>query len=207
MFESSITNFTHVVQEHRTWGYMLLFFGMVLEGEVFLIISAMLARLGAFDFAEVISVAFAGVMVGDVFWYWVGMILARFDGRIKIIAFAERTVHLFFPNFQRKPFFSILLSKFIYGINHATLVFSGATRLKFSLFFHAELLSSMVWVAIYAVAGYLFGNAAIAVTRKASHFALLAVVFVVGFMLLEKWLTNYYEQHEVRERENENRNA
>lgn len=207
MFEHSITYFTHIVQEHRTWGYLLLFLGMVLEGEVFLIASAMLARIGAFDFAEVISIAFAGVMIGDVFWYWVGILLARFNGRFRVVHTAEKTVLLFLPSFHRKPFLSILLSKFIYGINHATLIFSGATRLKFSLFFQAELLSSTVWVAIYAIAGYLFGNAAVAVTRKASHFALLAVVFVVGFMLLERWLSNYYGKYEAKELEIEDHHA
>ena len=199
MFEQSINAFIPFVQDHKTWGYVLLFLGMVLEGEVFLIVSAMLARIHAFDFAEVVTIAFAGVMVGDVFWYWVGVLLSKFNGRIKITHAAERTVKMVFPNFQKRPFLSILISKFIYGVNHATLVFSGVTRLDFKLFINAELLASVVWVAIYSIAGYLFGNAAIAVTQKATRFALLALVFVIGFILLERWLSNYYERQERKE--------
>lgn len=199
MFEQSINAFIPFVQDHKTWGYVLLFLGMVLEGEVFLIVSAMLARIHAFDFAEVVTIAFAGVMVGDVFWYWLGILFSKFNGRIKITKAAEHTVKMVFPNFQKRPFLSILISKFIYGVNHATLVFSGVTRLDFKLFFNAELLASVVWVAIYSIAGYLFGNAAIAVTQKATRFALLALVFVVGFILFERWLSNYYERQERKE--------
>lgn len=201
MFEQSVNSFIPFVQDHRTWGYVLLFLGMVLEGEVFLIVAGMLARLKAFDFAEVVWVALAGVIVGDVLWYGIGVLLSRFDGRISITKTAEKTVYMVFPKFLKKPFLSILLSKFIYGVNHATLVFSGMVKLNFRVFFQAEVLASFVWVAIYAVAGYMFGHAAIAVTHKAARFALLALAFVVGFILLERWMSFYYERQESKRNE------
>lgn len=207
MFDQSVNAFIPFVQDHRTWGYVLLFFGMVLEGEVFLILSAMLARLGAFSFGEVLWVALAGVMVGDVFWYGVGIVLARLDGRVPLAKTAERSVLMFFPNFRKKPFFSILFSKFIYGVNHAALVFSGIIRLDFALFLRAEFIASFVWVAIYGAAGYMFGHAALAVTHKVTRFALLALAFVVGFILLERWITNYYARQEAKRIERENRNS
>lgn len=207
MFGQSINTFIPFVQDHRTWGYVLLFLGMVLEGEVFLIVSGMLARLGAFSFGEVLWVALAGVMVGDVFWYGVGVVLSRFDGRVPLTKAAERSVLMFFPNFRTKPFFSILFSKFIYGVNHAALVFSGVLRLDFPLFLRAEFLASFVWVAIYGVAGYMFGHAALAVTNKVTRFALLALAFMVGFILLERWITNYYARQEAKRIKRENCNS
>lgn len=208
MFEQSINAFIPLVYEHRFWGYAFLFLGMVLEGEVFLVVSAMLARLGAFDFGEVLAVAFVGVMVGDVFWYGVGIVMTRVEqGRFSLAKTAEKTVLMFFPQFHQKPFFSIFFSKFIYGVNHAALVFSGIVRLKFSIFMKAEFVASLFWVAIYAVAGYLFGYAAVAVTKKAGLFALLAFIFVLGFVLLERWLGNYVRKQEAMEDKNENNNA
>jgi membrane protein DedA with SNARE-associated domain len=207
MFAQSITHFIPLVYEHRFWGYVVLFLGMVLEGEIFLVVSAMLARAHAFDFGEVLWVSFAGIMVGDVFWYGVGIVLSRYHGRFSLAKTAEKTVLMFFPNFNRKPFFSIFFSKFIYGVNHAALVFSGIVRLKFSLFMKAEFIASFFWVAIYAVAGYMFGEAALAVTHEVSRLALLAVVFVVGFVLLERWIGKYVEQQEIKKYKDEDSNS
>lgn len=206
MLEHSINAFIPFVYDHRSWGYVLLFLGMVLEGEVFLVVSAMLARLHAFDFGEVLWVAFAGVMVGDIFWYAVGIILSRIDhGHFSLAKTAEKTVLIFFPRFRKKPFVSIFFSKFIYGVNHAALVFSGIIRLDFSLFMQAELVASFFWVAIYSVAGYMFGHAALAVTHQVTRFTLLALLFVVGFVLLERWLGNYVRQQEIKIHKDESR--
>lgn len=206
MFEQSINSFVPFVYDHRAWGYVILFLGMVLEGEVFLVVSAMLARLNAFDFGEVVLVSFAGVMLGDMLWYWIGIILSRYNGRYSLAKTAERTVLRIFPQFQKKPFISIFFAKFIYGINHASLVFSGIVRLDFSLFMKAELVASFFWVAIYSVAGYLFGHAALAVTHRVTRFALLGFVFVLGFVLLERWLGGYIRQQGSRNN-NEDSNA
>ena len=116
MFQQSISAFIPFVYDHRAWGYVILFLGMILEGEVFLIVSAMLGRLHAFDFGEVLWVSFAGILVGDIFWYEVGVILSRFKGRFSLAKTAEKTVLMFFPQFNKRPFPSIFFSKFIYGV-------------------------------------------------------------------------------------------
>lgn len=206
MFAPSINAFVLFVQDHRFWGYVLLFVGMVLEGEVFLIVSAMLARIHAFEFGDVLWVSFLGIMVGDVLWYAVGILISRLDENSFLPNTATKTVLMFFPNFRRKPFLSILFSKFIYGVNHAALVFSGMIRLRFSLFMQAELIASFVWVAIYAVAGYMFGYAALAVTHQIERFALLALAFVVGFVMLERWVRIYVENQRLK-KHNEDHNA
>ncbi len=197
MFESSIYTFIHFVQDHRFWGYTILFFAMVVEGEVFLIAAGMLARLKALDFGDVLWVSFSGVMLGDVLWYGLGF----FSSRFKILSFftrtTEKSVTSLLPHFRENPFNSILLSKFIYGANHATLVLSGILRVKLSLFLKAELIASFVWVAIFSVAGFMFGTAALAFTHKAAQFALVAFLFAIGFIFIQRWISNEYEQKKL----------
>ncbi|MEK7568539.1 MAG: VTT domain-containing protein [Patescibacteria group bacterium] len=196
MLEQSIDFFIPLVQDHRFLAYGALFVAMLIEGEAFLIIAGMLASLRALDFGDVLWVAFVGVLLGDAFWYVFGMFIARMEKLAYIARFAEKSVFYFLPRFREKPFLSIFLSKFIYGVNHAVLVLSGVLRISFPLFMKAEAIASFAWVAIYAVAGYMFGHAAVVFTRKASHFVLLIVVFVVGFILLQKLITSYYERLE-----------
>lgn len=204
MLEQSIDVFIQLVQDHRFWGYTILFVAMIVEGEVFLIIAGMLARLGAFDFGDVLWISFTGVMLGDVFWYALGMFFSR-HGKISYFArAAEKSVLFLLPNFRKKPFRSIFLSKFIYGANHATLVLSGVMRVKFLLFMRAESVASFVWVAIFAVVGFMFGQVALSVTHKISQFALIALVFVIGFILIQRYASKIYEQKEQEESEDSN---
>lgn len=199
MFEQSIYTFIPFVHDHRFLGYVILFFAMVVEGEVFLIVSGMLARLHALDFGDVLWVAFLGVTLGDTSWYGLGMLASRYKTFAFLARTAEKTVLLLLPRFRQKPFHSIFLSKFIYGANHATLLVSGIMRVKFPLFIKAEMMASSIWISLYAVAGYMFGFVALGITKKISHFILLAALFVVGFILLQRWASKYYEQREREE--------
>lgn len=193
MHEQSIFIFTHFVQDHRVWGYVILFFAMIIEGEVFLIVAGMLARLRALDLGDILWVSFVGVMIGDALWYGFGILAARSPKLARLVQYAEKSVHAFLPRFREQPFRSILLSKFIYGANHATLILSGIMRVKFPVFVRAEAFASFAWVAIYSVAGYMFGYAALAVTHKAVRFILITAIFVVGFIFIQRWASKYYE--------------
>lgn len=203
MLERSIDFFIPLIQGHYFWAYGALFLAMLIEGEVFLIVAGTLASLHALDFGDVLWVAFVGVLLGDAFWYVFGMFIAWTEKLAFLSRWAEKSVLIFLPRFREKPFLSIFLSKFIYGVNHAVLVLSGILRVPFSLFMKAEAVASFVWVATYAVAGYMFGHAAVVFTRKASYFALLIVVFVVAFILLQKLATSYYDRNKQQEFEDD----
>ncbi len=186
------------VEAHRYAGYFLLFIAMVLEGEVFLILAAMIAHLGAFDIGDVFWISIVGVILGNMLWYYLGHKLSSKDFAKNIIIKAEKIVMYFLPRFREEPFKSIFFSKFIYGANRATVVVSGVLRVKFALFMKAEVPASIVWVALYTTVGYFFGYVAIQATHKAGYFALLILVFVLVFVLLKKVFANYYVRREYK---------
>ncbi len=204
MLEQSIDFFVLFVQDHRFWGYMILFIAMVFEGEMFLIAAGMLASVDAFDWKDVLWISFTGVVIGNVIWYNLGAKLK--DARLtrRILKRAERIMVFFLPEFRVSPFKSIFFSKFIYGANRATVIMSGVLHIPFRLFFKAEFLASIVWVALYFVIGYFFGYAAVSTTHKIGELALMALIFVVAFILIQKLITRQYERHERKKHENNN---
>ncbi len=179
---------------HRNIGYVLLFFMMVLEGEVFLIIAATLVHLKAFDIGDVFFISLGGVIIGNALWYYLGIIIGTRGFAKKIVNHAERTILYFLPHFRERPFLSIFISKFIYGINHAVVIMAGVFKIDFIFFLKAESLASVVWVILQMFVGYFFGYAAIKITNKVSYFALIIGVFVVAFILLQKFSINLYER-------------
>lgn len=187
------------VEAHRYTGYLLLFIAMLVEGEAILIIAGMLAHLGAFDIGDVFWIAFLGVFLGNLIWYYVAFKLSDKNYMLRIVSRAEKVVLHFLPQFRERPFKSIFFSKFIYGANRATVIVSGFFRVKFSIFFQAESLASIVWVLLYGTVGYFFGYIAIQMTHKAAYFALLILVFVVGFILLRRYVASYYARRKEKE--------
>lgn len=204
MLEQSIDVFIQLVQNHRFWGYAILFIAMIFEGEVFLIVAGILATLEAFDIGDVLWISFVGVILGNSSWYYLGTKLKDAGLSKRMIRWAERAITFFLPRFRERPFKSIFFSKFIYGANRATVIMSGVLHIPFKLFFKAEFLASILWVTLYVSVGYFFGFAAINITHNASRFALIAVIFVVAFILIQRLIAGHYERIEHKKLEKDN---
>ncbi len=200
----TIENFVSFVEMHRYAGYFILFLAMVLEGETILIIAGMLASMKAFDIGDVLWISLSGVILGNMLWYYLGHKISHKSFAKNIILRAEKAVNYFLPHFHQKPFKSIFFSKFIYGVNRATVFMSGVFKIKFRLFMEAEVLASIVWVLLYAAVGYFLGYAAIEMTKNVALLALLTVLFVVGYILLKKIFAHYYVRREHKKEKNSN---
>lgn len=186
---------------HIATAYTALFFAMVVEGETFLIVSGVLSHIGALNFWYVILISFVGVMIGDVLWYSLGLLLRnkKLPKFVEtMIGAAEQVVDKLLPHFRTKPIISLILAKFIYGTNHATLILAGIMRMDFWLFIKAELLASVIWVPTFASLGYFFGYAAIQFTHRASIFLLLVLFFIVAFLSIQRYVSFYYENRDEK---------
>lgn len=187
------------VEAHRYTGYFFLFLAMLLEGEAFLIIAGMLAHLKAFDIGDVFWIAFLGIFIANLTWYYVASNLRDKEYIRGVATRAEKVVLHFLPQFRERPFKSIFFSKFIYGANRATVIVSGFLRVRFLTFLEAESIASVVWVLLYGTIGYFFGYLAIQMTHKAAYFALLILAFVIGYILLRRYFIRYYERRKEKE--------
>jgi membrane protein DedA with SNARE-associated domain len=202
----TIGNIISFVEIHRYTGYLILFIAMVFEGETVLILAGMLASLKAFDVGDVFWIAFFGIVIGNMFWYSVGLKLGHRNFAKNLVLRAKGIIKYFLPRFHERPFKSIFFSKFIYGTNRATVLMSGVFKIDFPLFMKAEVLASILWVFLYEAIGYFFGSAAIWVTHRANRFALIALLFVLLFILSQRLLLHRYEKRQLEENQN-NRNS
>ena len=182
----TIKALTHFVQNYEVLAYFVIFFGMVLEGELVVIFSGILVHLGALPMIPVLGLAYAGCAVKSISWYYMGVKFASLFSKNKFFSYMEKRIHYFLPYFKKKPFWSVFLSKFIYGINHLTLIFSGYTKINFKTYFKAELYSSVIWLIGVFSLGYFFSYAALGVSKDIRKFTIIILLFILGFILLEK---------------------
>ena len=195
----SLNLFISTVEAHRQWGYLLLCAAMIFEGELFLTAAGMLARIKAFVFFDSFFFALSGVLLGDMLWYWVGKELqSRFpDHRISV--YVIRRVKKYLPDIERNPFHAIFLSKFLYGLNHSTLVVLGFLKVPFGHFMRIQCCASFIWSLIFFTIGYVFGSVAIAITHRLRHFMLLAfcsLIVVAGLVyLVDRFIEKVEQKH------------
>jgi|SRR3989344_532984 len=192
MITNNLAAIVSFVAAHKVATLFVLFGAMVIEGESFLIISGVLIQLGALPLWEVVLIALSGVLVGDLLWYGLGVFLRNSVWASRYIRIAESIVARLLPQFREKPFISLVLAKYIYGTNHATLILSGVIGMDFWLFAKAEVVATVIWVSIYLAVGYIFGTAALLISQRVSVFLLIVVALIIGLIALQRYLTDYF---------------
>jgi len=175
----SLSLITSFVEAHRYWGYGLIFFAMIFEGELFLVVTGMMARIQAFDFYDIFFFALSGVLSGDMLWYWTGRFLNFRYPDHRITAFVIHRVKKYLPTIDKNPFHVIFLSKFIYGLNHSTIVMLGLLKTPFGHFMRIQALASFIWSVLFLTVGYIFGSVAIIYTQRLQHFLLIALLSLI----------------------------
>ena len=178
--------FTDFVFDHRYLGYALLFAAMMIEGELFLTAAGMLARFHAFDFSDAFLFAFLGALAGDILWYGMGRYLQKHHSRNRYLIYATNKVRMILPGIEKNPYHVVFISKFLYGLNHSTILVLGYLNIGFKHFLQVQLLTSLVWSIIFLTIGYLFGEAALSFTHRLDKLVVLAILFFIALLIAER---------------------
>ena len=169
------------------YGYLLLFAGVAIEADGFLIAGAFLAARGYFDIRLVLALSAIASTLANQFWFR----LARLRGQ----AFFERRVQTdrrfqrISGWMQRRDSALIFLSRFLYGFRVAIPAAYGATGMSAARFTWLDALSSCVWSAIVGFAGFALGDTLRLIlddVRKYEWLVLLAIALVVGIVFVRR---------------------
>ena len=187
---------TLLVEHHQVLAYILIFFGLIFEGEIFLISTGILAHLGALDIRFVIIFVFCGAFVKTLLGYYVGTLVHKKWHDVRFLKHIEKRVDNIMPRFKEKPFWSIFISKFIMGFNHIIIVFAGYSKIDYKKYLKAEISSTVIWAPLLLFLGYFFSYTALHVSREIWKFSLIILIFVIGYVLFDKLVGWFYELFE-----------
>lgn len=171
---------------HVLLSYCVLFFFIFLEGEIALIIGGIFVHLGILSLWVTILLTIIAAFLKMFAGYGFGAYLGRKYPNSKFFKYIERKILYFLPHFREKPFWSIVLSKFIYGVNNAALLFSGYVHADFKIYMKAEMLSSFIWLGAMLGLGLFFSSTALSISSSFHHFSLVLIGFILGFIVLHK---------------------
>ena len=125
-----------------------------------LLAAGALAGLGRLNFAVCLFLAMLASVVADVFWYELG----RQKG-VKVVQWLckislepDSCVRRTEGVFERLGAKSLLIAKFVPGLNAVATPLAGIFRMKVGKFLLYDALGAMAWAGTYLLCGFLFSN-------------------------------------------------
>ncbi|MDF2691406.1 MAG: hypothetical protein K0S29_1261 [Gammaproteobacteria bacterium] len=186
------------------YGYWLMAFGALIEGETFLIAGGIAAQKGIFHLWGLIALAVVGSTIHDCFFFLLGRYAGTGLFKRKPILYERSKAIL--DLFDRYGVGLVIALRFIYGLRTVIPTVLGVTHISFKKFFLFDLIGGLLWSVTFIVGGYLFGVTLEALIGDFSEYGyLLGILLVAGFAttvlgFLSAWLYRRF----IRKRERKN---
>ena len=176
-----------------SYGLWIVFFGMIVEGTIMIIISGILCYMGLLPIDSTLIVALLGAISGDHMWYFIGR---KFSNTLftKFPSLRKKSEKLT-PSINKKGALLAFGSRFVYAgaiLLPLTLGAYNFSHKKFTIF---DTLGVMLWSILGLSLGYFLGTSAESLFGKISkieHFASLVIIIVLFIWSIKYYFTNKY---------------
>jgi membrane protein DedA with SNARE-associated domain len=157
----------------QNYGYPAVFVGTFLEGETILVLGGFAAHRGYLSLPGVVTAAFAGSLLGDQLFFFLG----RFQGRRLLKRLPSwgpkiKRAHAFLETY---PTLSILTFRFLYGLRTVVPFAIGSSKVSALRFGVLNVCGAAVWSVAIGLGGYYFGRALELLIEDVKRYELLAM--------------------------------
>lgn len=140
----------------KEYGYVVLFFWSILEGEMGLIMAGTLSHTGDMNVPMAIFIAGLGGFAGDQIYFYIGrfsksLIHEKLHKQRRKFALASLLLHKYgWP--------IIFIQRYMYGLRTVIPMMIGISKYSGKKYAFINLISAWVWAAMTIVPAYLFGE-------------------------------------------------
>lgn len=166
-----------------SYGYATVFLGGIFEGEAVLILGGLAARGGLLKPSLVFFFAFAGALLGDGAWFFIG----RYKGKTVIEKWPKLKSLMLKPqkHINRKAVFLSFALRFLYGFRTVVPLSLGMSTIKTSSFLFFNMIGSILWVLVVGSLGYFFGDVLEIFLGKLRHHEFKIIIFTfIGVIMV-----------------------
>ena len=174
----------NIITTYGAWTYGLLFFVIFMEtgfvvtpflpGDSLLFAAGAFAAKGSLNVWLVIVLTMVAAIIGDTVNYWIGLSMGNRAYNVKWIKkeYLDRT-HAFFEKHGGK---TIFLARFVPIVRTFAPFVAGMGRMSYSYFFSYNVFGGIVWVLLFTLLGFFFGN--LDFVKKNFELVILAIIFI-----------------------------
>ena len=172
-----------VIAQYGVWTYALLFFVIFMEtgfvvtpflpGDSLLFAAGAFAALGSLDLRLLLGLLATAAFLGDTANYWIGHYLGDRAYKIRWIKkeYLEKT-HAFF---EKHGGITIFLARFVPIVRTFAPFVAGIGRMSYGYFISYNVFGGIIWVSLFTVTGYLFGN----IPFVRDNFSLVVIAIII----------------------------
>ncbi len=173
-----------IIAQYGVWTYALLFLVIFMEtgfvvtpflpGDSLLFAAGTFAALGSMNVWALLVLLMIAAVGGDTANYWIGHYLGERAYSSKWVKkeYVERT-HAFFEKHGGK---TIFLARFVPIVRTFAPFVAGVGRMSYRYFFSYNVLGGIVWVALFTLAGFFFGN--IPLVKENFELVIIAIILI-----------------------------
>ena len=181
----------NIINQYGVWTYAILFLIIFMEtgfvvtpflpGDSLLFAAGTFAALGSLNVWLLILLLIVAAIAGDTVNYWIGHYLGDRAYNVKWIKkeYLDRT-HAFFAKHGGK---TIFLARFVPIVRTFAPFVAGMGRMSYSYFFSYNVFGGIVWVVLFTLLGYFFGN----IPFVKANFELVIIAIIILSVLPAVW--------------------
>ncbi|MBI2752438.1 MAG: DedA family protein [Betaproteobacteria bacterium] len=161
-----------------TYGYAAILIGTFFEGETILVVGGFLAHRGYLELPWVIACAFAGTLLGDQLYFYLGRSkgMELLERRPRWQAKSVQVLELL----RRHQVPLILGFRFLYGLRTITPFLIGASGVAPLRYTILNAAGSAVWALAIGIAGYVLGQALQTLLEEIKRYELWILAAIAG---------------------------
>jgi undecaprenyl-diphosphatase len=194
--------FLNLFQTHpeawQNWGYTIvfatafiesiLFIGIFIPGQIFIILAGFLVKLGVMNFWWALLVAAIGATIGDATGFAIGK---RYKEKL------PEWMHMFLKKehlektqrmIEKHSVKTIFVGR-LHSMTRTLAPFAaGTTSISFRKFFTVDIFAAIIWAFLSLSIGYVFGKSFEIAAAAIGQFILIATIVTVALIILVKFL-------------------
>jgi membrane protein DedA with SNARE-associated domain len=176
------------IQAHHWQGvaYVILFCGMLFEATFFLFVAMILLAQHALNPAATIAIVAVGAFAEEILWYYIGLSLDKWKW---LSDWTNRVAKPIDNHLITRPFNTLMLSKFVYGVHRAVLTRYGMIRMPVKRFMKNAFASTGIWLALVGSLGYSLGVSYNVFRRYIGFAELIPLIIVIVYFVFEYYLS------------------
>ena len=158
----------------------------LLPGDSLLFAAGAFAALGAFELPLLMLLLMAAAILGDTVNYWIGARIGprAFSGNVRFLkaSYLQRTTEFY----ERHGGKTIVLARFVPIVRTFAPFVAGVGRMHYPRFLLYNVAGGVVWVTLFTLAGYFFGN--IPAVKENFSLVILAIILLSVVPIAIEWL-------------------
>lgn len=171
------------IESIKEYGYIILFFWSILEGESGLVMAGLLSHTGDMNLFLAISIAGLGGFAGDQLYFYIGRFNKSYVHRK--LKQQKRKLALAHLLLKKHGWPIIFLQRYLYGLRTIIPIAIGLTGYSAKKYALINLIAAWCWSSVIILPVWYFGNEILSVItygREHWYFALPLVAILIGIV-------------------------